>query len=136
MGYDLQSAFDEVARAVHDALNDAVLQTAEDIVEDVEEQMAEPKSGTHWPGQPRPSSAPGEAPAVQSGDTQASYDAQPEGDLKAAAFSNSENAARMEFGTVFIAPRPSLEPASNRAAATIEEKHGKAVGQAIERQGI
>ena len=136
MGFELESYFDNVIAAVHNALNDAVLQTAKDIVEDVENAMVEPKSGRHYKGLPRQSSAPGEAPAVQSGDTQESYHAEPEGDLKAIAYSNDTNAERMEFGTVHIAPRPAFLPATERASSTLEDKHGTAVARAIERTTV
>lgn len=131
-GFEFESVIDKVIAEVHDALNAAVLETAEDIVEDVENAMVEPKSGVHYKGLPRTSSAPGEAPSVQSGDTQESYHAVPDGDLQAAAYSNSINAERMEYGTVFIEPRPALAPATERAGQQLEQKHGQIVGKAIE----
>jgi hypothetical protein len=133
MGYEFTSAIDQVIAEVHSSLNDAVLQTAKDIVEGVENLMVEAKTGKRYPSLPRQSSAPGEAPAVQSGITQASYDAQPDGDLRAVAFSNDANAEGMEFGTIFIAPRPALRPASEAMGQEIEHEHGKIIVKAIER---
>lgn len=44
------------------------------------EKLSGPGSGVHWPGQPNPSSAPGQYPAEQSGALVQSIDARREGD--------------------------------------------------------
>lgn len=63
------------------------------------EKLSGPGSGVQWPGQPNPSSAPGEYPAEQSGDLVGSLDAREVGPLhwQAGAFEAPPEAFWLEF---------------------------------------
>lgn len=97
-------------------------ETAENILARARELMEEPKSGIHYPSLPNQSSAPGEAPAVQSGALYGSGEAEGRGLSVIVGFSD-EKAVWMELGTSRIAPRPFLRPA-------FDEERPKAIQRA------
>lgn len=74
-----------------------------------------PKSGAVYPGNPRPSSAPGEAPASQSGDLSESLErSQPSvgnNSIDVHVFSWLSRARILQEGTATKAPRPFMMPA-------------------------
>jgi hypothetical protein len=89
---------------------------AKEHVREVKRMMREPKHGVHWSGLPRRSSAPGEAPAVQSGRLIGSVDAAvfrrgQRWEAVSGVKREVEYAVALEFGTVRIAPRPAWRPA-------------------------
>src|SRR6185503_18841376 len=65
-----------------------------------------PKSGVHYPGQPHINSAPGEAPATQSGELEESIKAQLVSAHAASTFSTDPKAPYLEYGTANMEPRP------------------------------
>jgi hypothetical protein len=72
--------------------------------------MPPTRSGKHYPGNPNPSSAPGEAPAPQSGLYRQGVAATPAelkgSTVRATVASRGAQAAALEFGTEKIEPRP------------------------------
>ncbi len=77
--------------------------------------IEEPKSGTWHPGNARPSSAPGEAPANQSGELMDSLDThgpiESESAVEVHVYSWMTRAKMLEAGTATKEPRPFLLPA-------------------------
>lgn len=109
-----------------------VLDGAERVRETAIASMLTSKGGRHYPGNPRRSSAPGEAPARQTGRLAGGIDIRAEvADLKAVVNAGTAYAAALEFGTERIAPRPFMRPAlaSNKAAieADIEARVAEAL---------
>ena len=54
-----------VVRRFQKTLRRELDQSGEEMLDDMKRRMQQTKSGVHWPGMSLPSSAPGEAPAVQ-----------------------------------------------------------------------
>lgn len=99
-------------------LSTLLTKTARDIESDVKLAMADGKTGRFYDrpgGQIHIASAPGEAPAVDSGhliNTVYSKPAERVGrGLQAEAGATDENAANLELGTSTIEPRPAFRPA-------------------------
>lgn len=88
-------------------------ETAENVLEEARVLMESSGGGVQYPGLPNRSSAPGEAPAVQSGQLISSGEARGQGSAVIVAFT-AEHAPYMEFGTSTIAPRPFLRPAVDK----------------------
>jgi HK97 gp10 family phage protein len=61
-----------------------------------------------------PPSAPGHAPAIDSGILHGSLDSKMTGPTSAIAYTNVEYAQHLEYGTVHMEPRPFLTPAAER----------------------
>lgn len=97
-----------------------VRETAFGIEADIKAQMAEPKSGRTYvhPDRVHVASAPGEAPAVDIGDYTNSIttDAKPMS-LTATVYTVMDQSEHLEYGTVYMAPRPHFTPAAERARA-------------------
>lgn len=124
--------FPEVARQLRTQASQAVRTTAFELEADVKQQMASgPKTGEVYvksveveeraaslavTRKYHQASAPGEAPAVDTGNLINSIhtDAQP-GALTATIHSDAEYAPHLEFGTVHMRPRPAWVPAAQRA---------------------
>lgn len=105
-GTVLDVALEDVCRAIQ---TEAVAQI-----------MTGAKSGVHWPGAKNPSSAPGEAPAVQTGALVSSIQYEKNGSQWLVGVPKSSTAPYaifLEYGThtkdgaVWIAPRPFMRPA-------------------------
>lgn len=77
--------------------------------------MALPHSGQMY-GAHR-ASAPGEAPAIDTGALVNSIQTEMDGQAQAVVYSNMEHAVYMEYGTVHIAPRPFFVPAAEAERA-------------------
>ena len=96
-----------------------VKKTATDIQAAAIQKMSGGKSGRVYKrGQKtHQASAPGEAPAIDSGDYAGSASDSPKmvGPTEAEVRFSAEHAALEEFGTKFIAPRPALGPAVEEA---------------------
>lgn len=89
--------------------------TAQAVVAGAKERMAEPKSGRAY-GTHR-ASAPGEAPAIDTGNLAGSFEIEEQQvGLRAVITVGGEYGPHLEFGTVHMAPRPFLTPALEEAA--------------------
>jgi len=115
---------------------EAMLRDAADAtVIEVGRALTETKHGAQYPDLPRRSSAPGEAPATQSGDLEASYATVPVDSAQVNVESDVEYAAELELGSIdgTVAPRPALAPAVRsvgaqsvqRALKVILTEHGR-----------
>lgn len=106
----------EIQAQLRSAQSDIVRQTAMEILTEVRRSMNEPKHGRIYiyGGYVHQASAPGEAPATDTGGLWASYQVYIEetsdGTIGIVG-SDNPNAANLEYGTSKIAPRPALVPA-------------------------
>jgi len=126
-----KSNLDKVDARVKAAMKALVKETGEAVIKDIQQNMAQAKSGIQYKDLPRKSSAPGEAPAIQWGDVVQSYKVTPQGDLTILVGSDSAIAKMLENGTAHIAPRPALKPAIERARAKYKQNVREAVSAAI-----
>lgn len=115
-----------VLRAVDVAELTLVRLAAQHHVREVKRLMREPKHGRHWPGLPRRSSAPGEAPAVQSGRLirAVGLEVVREGDrwvALAGVRRDVDYAVALEFGAARLAPRPAWRPALGVALGRVRQ---------------
>lgn len=80
-------------------------------------EMNKPKHGRTYlrRGRQHVSSAPGEAPAVDMGQLQASIQTERVSDVAASVSTNNEHAEELEFGTSKMAARPFFGPAVTKA---------------------
>lgn len=74
------------------------------------------------------SSAPGEAPAVDTGTLINSIGVKMPNELLAVVYAGVEYALHLELGTVRIAPRPFMLPAMERERASFKKAMGRIVG--------
>ncbi len=98
------------------------------------EAMAEPKHGRVYRrgrGRVHRASAPGEAPAIDTGALANSIQVDVVGETEAVVYTNQKYAAPAEFGTARMAPRPFMKPAADaergdfeRAARAVLKKLG------------
>jgi hypothetical protein len=90
--------------------------------------IEEPKSGEHWPGMPRRSSRPGDAPASQTGETASSVKVyapvETEQYVSVAIGSDLVKARLLEGGTSRVAPRPFLRPGLILSRVAVLKKIG------------
>lgn len=93
-----------------------VAQTAFAVEAEIKVSMAAAKSGKPYTrrGTTHQASAPGEAPAIDTGNLANSIQVDLHG-LSAVIGTNAEYAEALEFGTVRMAPRPFLAPAMAKA---------------------
>lgn len=95
--------------------------------------MAGPRTGAFYrkPGSRviYQASAPGEAPAVRTGDTRASYQTEVRGESEAILGSTLIHALWLERGTTKMAPRPALQPAFDRARPEIVAQLGRPIDE-------
>lgn len=94
---------------------------ADALVKDITADMGTAKHGHHWPGLDNTSSAPGESPAIQSGDLVESLRAYPLGHgdwAMAAGGPDAPHAIDLELGAParHLAARPFLIPGAHRIA--------------------
>lgn len=115
---------DAIMARVRAAAMTGVLNGAEMVREEaIRSMVAEEKTGRKYPSLPNRSSAPGEAPARQSGRLVAGIDIRTEpADLKAVVNAGTAYAAALEFGTEKIAPRPFMRPALAKMKDDIERE--------------
>ena len=95
----------------------AVMATALDIASIAKQSMSGGKTGITYKrsNKTHRASAPGEAPAIDSGELINSIQAAKQDELTALAFSNMEYSPHLEFGTVHMAKRPFFTPAAEKA---------------------
>jgi phage gpG-like protein len=85
--------------------------------------MAGEKSGRIYevsPGVAHQASAPGEAPAIDTGNLVNSIQTEMIGKATAMVFTNTEYAYDLEFGAAHLAPRPFLQPAVSAVTSAVE----------------
>lgn len=105
---------------------EVVKETAEDIKADIETAMQLPKSGRVYDG--HQASAPGDAPAVDSGELIGSLVVEMVGPFAAEVRAEDPKAAMLEYGTlnedgsVRMAPRPSMTPAAEANRLPFQDK--------------
>lgn len=118
MGAVGKNEFGGLARRLESRLSTATNRSAQDLISEMQAGMLESKSGTHWPGQPHVSSAPGESPATQSGDLLHSFQVRPRGATDWDVFTANPYAADLEYGSAarHLAPRPFLIPGAHAVA--------------------
>ena len=95
-----------------------VLKTTLDIERESKQSMSGPKHGREYPSKNRKmhqASAPGEAPAIDTGVLVNSIQSQMTGPMTGIVFTNTEYAPILEFGSVHMAPRPFFLPAAKQA---------------------
>ena len=85
-------------------------ETAENILDEADRLMQGSKTGVQYPNLPNRSSAPGEAPAVQSGELIRSGKAEGRGASVRVVYDDPK-APMLELGNSRVAPRPFLRPA-------------------------
>ena len=87
-----------------------IRKAAFDIEAHAKASMSGPKSGVVYGN--HQASAPGEAPAIDTGNLINSLQIEETGDLEMTVSVNAEYAEALEFGTSKMAPRPFMEPAT------------------------
>jgi hypothetical protein len=97
-----------------DVMRAAAQQVVKDTLNDVESNlkigMAEPKAGALYPNGHQ-ASAPGEYPAIDTGALVNSIGVEMTGPLRGIIYEGQEYAVHLEYGTVYMAPRPHMVPA-------------------------
>jgi phage gpG-like protein len=115
----LQSNIPRLTRQLRSRSERLVSETALSIEGRIKQSMAEPKSGRTYGG--HVASAPGEAPAIDTGALANSIQVELDG-LSATVGTNQESAPVLEFGGAHIAPRPFMEPAFEAEAPDFKRK--------------
>lgn len=113
----------EIQSQIHASAGKAAEETAEEIVVEVKRLMHIPGKGRIYihGGISHQASAPGQAPAADTGDLRASVTKRKIDDLTWVAESDNENAANLEYGTHTIAPRPAWTPAAEKAKPSLSK---------------
>ena len=117
-----------IADSLRREASSIVRETAFSIETDIHNQMAESKSGRIYGG--HQASAPGEAPAVDTGAyTNSIQTDAKQGSLTATVYTPSEVGPHLEYGTVYMAPRPHFTPAAERARAPFVQRMTSMLGR-------
>lgn len=114
--------FAAIAGRLPGAVMDAVMESAHDVEGVIKASMAEPKTGELY-GSHR-ASAPGEAPAMDTGTLAASIQVDPTGATSAAVSTNQDYAVHLEYGTVNMAARPAWVPAAEQVRPRFLQRLG------------
>lgn len=122
----------QIRGASHDAVRDMM----DDILTDVQRRMHIPGTGRIYVhgGITHQASSPGQAPAAETGDLVASYEVGVawEGDNAVGIIhSDKQYAAKLEYGTVTIAPRPAVTPAGEAARGEFPNRLSSKIRRAI-----
>ena len=127
---EIKSNLLNLSADVKDEIGKAVMKLALELEADIKSQMAEGKSGRIYErgGSTHQASAPGEAPAIDTGAYVNSIQTTETKD-GAEVGTNMEYGPFLEFGTSRIAKRPHFTPAAER----IERKIPGEVAEAVER---
>jgi HK97 gp10 family phage protein len=123
------AAIDRIRRGIMVGVHDGA-----EIVrtESIRSMAMETKSGRHYRGNPRRSSAPGEPPARQTGFLIATLDIVDEPDrLAARVNAGADYAAALEFGTQKMAPRPFLRAALINKQKEVEDTINASIAFAL-----
>ena len=117
----VKTVFNDIPRikaGMNPKAGEAVRSTAIDISYVAKRSMSGNKTGLEYKrsgGKSHRASAPGEAPAIDSGELVNSIQNAQIDQLTAMSFSNMEYAPHLEFGTVHMAKRPFYVPAAEQA---------------------
>lgn len=120
-----QNGLSNLSAGMSARVGKVVQRTAQEVAASAKEKMAEGKSGRRYGD--HTASAPGEAPAIDSGNLAASIQIEPDGDLRAIIVVGAEYGPHLEYGTSRMAARPFLTPAMEEARPGFE----KAIAEAL-----
>lgn len=103
-----------IRAGITDGLSRVVRKAAQDIVAHAQAEMAKPKSGRVYRrgGRVHVASAPGEAPAIDTGALVNSFRVMQEGPTRAIVGVTAEHGVFTEEGTSRMQPRPYMRPAA------------------------
>lgn len=118
------------------SIEKAVMETAFALETDIKTSMTGGKSGRRYPDQPARSSAPGEAPAVQTGVYINSIQTTQIDKRSAEVGTNSEIAPYLEFGTAHMAKRPHFTPAVHKLERQMERQAADSLRPVFERHSV
>ena len=107
--------FRQLSAAMAAEVDRIVRQTAKNVEANAKFAMSLPHSGALY-GNHR-ASAPGEAPAIDTGALINSIESDSDGPGRAIVASNMEYAVELEYGKVYMAPRPFFQPAAEAERA-------------------
>jgi hypothetical protein len=116
----LNSRIPELKGQMRQRVSSVVRRTAFNIQGRIRRSFAEPKSGRMY-GRHQ-ASAPGEAPAIDTGALTNSIQVAMEGDMTAYVFTNMEHGPGLEYGTRKMAARPFMLPAAEDERPTFEQE--------------
>ena len=123
MSTKFENHFDAAQQRIERAASELVRQTALDVEAAIKADMASPKHGREYGG--HIASAPGEAPAIDTGLLAGSIQATMDGAYAAEVGSPQEIAPLLEQGTAEIAARPAFENAAEKARNTFQKNAQK-----------
>lgn len=110
--------FDRISRRTPRVVHELVEVTCRRIEAIVKVGMAEQKSGVVYGS--HQASAPGEMPAIDTGNLANSVQVEFETETVAIVFTNADYAANLEYGTMRMAPRPFFVPAAEEVRPQFE----------------
>jgi len=118
-----------LAPMVQSKVEEALAATAYSVEADIKTAMAEPKTGELYKRGKRmhQASAPGEAPAIDTGLLVNSIATAQEGPLRYSVAAAAEYAIHLEYGTHKMAARPFMRPAMERAKPVLRDLVAKAL---------
>jgi phage gpG-like protein len=129
----VQAALRKFGADAEKLIGNAVTATALEINTDVKKRIQRgPKTGRTYTrrGIEHTASAPGQAPATDTGTLASSIYFENSGKMQATIGSRLAYAYYLEFGTTRIAPRPSWVPASEAGQKKLNERIAKAIERA------
>jgi phage gpG-like protein len=133
---EVQAAIRAFGAAVEKGVSDAIAATALETLTDVRKAIqGPPKTGREYPrgkdgSKIHRASAPGQAPATDTGALVSSTYFTKVNDLTAAIGSRLDYAFFLEFGTLRMEPRPSWVPAAERNAPRLEKRLRRVIAEA------
>lgn len=130
----LENRLPEVALSIRKAAIDSAQEASELGVQILQDDMAGPKSGRIYiiRGQLHQASAPGETPAVLSGELSASVGWRQVGLEAFEFFVGAVHAMILEFGSIWMAPRPFMKPTAALVGEALEEIAARLIGRAVQ----
>lgn len=126
-----EDRFPEIIQGMETHASRAVKETIFDIEARTKALMSGPKSGAFYErpqGKMHQASAPGEAPAIDTGNLINSIQTQMVSTYKGVVFTNAEYAPVLELGGAHIAARPFFTPATAAAWPEFVEKMKRVTG--------
>lgn len=122
MSFQLTSNIPQITGLLKQRASRLVRTTALNIEASIKVSMSGPKSGRTYKRRKKThtASAPGEAPAIDTGALFDSLNTEMTGELSAVVGTNMEYAEALEFGSHKMAPRPFLGPAFEEAEPGFE----------------
>lgn len=127
----VENHFPRIIAGMETQAGQAVRETVFDIEGRAKLLMQGPKHGAEYPrgkGAVHQASAPGEAPAVDTGHLWNSIQTEMVGRFSGVVFTNAEYAPALEFGSVHVAARPFFTPATQGAWPDFLEKMKRLTG--------